>query len=281
MTASRFLSVALPAAGVIALISLVLPASASSFYFQVLQPVSLVIGSLLALYASAMYRRALKATFVFLSGFLFIYCLANILFTNYKDYLGDYDVLAVLIVQIINYSLLILFCVNLLKVITIRQLNKSGWVVAGVTIVLSLFVAIYPEWSLMVDAVSGRLLAAAYPLLQRVSYISYLTIRMLDAALIIVLVPVVWLYIQFLKSRQKQSLTFTVVILGIVCATLLDYAFQAIVHAFPQLLARESHLYTAIPNALYLYGYLVIAAGLYAHNRQDEWGFKAIEKALG
>ena len=31
---------------------------------------------------------------------------------------------------------------------------------------------------------------------------------------------------------------------------------------------------------LFIYGYLIIAVGLYAHRKEDEWGYQAIDKAM-
>ncbi len=39
-------------------------------------------------------------------------------------------------------------------------------------------------------------------------------------------------------------------------------------------------LYAAIKEMIYIYGYLVIAVGLYAHRKEDEWGYKAVDKAM-
>ncbi|MFC1904709.1 hypothetical protein ACFLXT_02980 [Chloroflexota bacterium] len=172
-------------------------------------------------------------------------------------------------IQFVNYFVLILFCINLLKVVDVRQLNRNGWLIAALAFVFCIFLAIYPELALISNISSFGLPA-----------ILYIIIRILDAALIIVLTPVVWLYIQYLRSRQKQSLTFTVIIFGIVCATLFDYIFQLVLTVFPHLIAEGSLLQTAIPEGLFIYGYLIIAVGLYAHRKQDEWGYNTIDRAI-
>ena len=107
-----------------------------------------------------------------------------------------------------------------------------------------------------------------------------IAMRILDAGLIIVLVPVLWLYVQYLKSRQRQSLTFTVIVFGIVCATLFDYLFELVITVFPRLLTEGSLLYISIPETLFIYGYLIIAVGLYTHRKQDEWGYNIVDRAM-
>lgn len=282
MNHTRFLQIALPVIVIPALIILFLPAGVSSTYVSVSQPLSLLIGSLLALYVSFSYRKQLKAAFIFLSAYLFIYMLAIILFTHGESFLrsffGDYYGQLVLSVQALNYFMLFIFCINVLKVVNITHLDRNGWIIFGVTVVFSVFLAVYPVLDLITDIWKGKLLAVPATLVQSLSYI---LIRLVDAGLIIVLTPVVWLYIQYLKSQQQQSLTFTVIVFGIVCATLFDYLCQSVLKMFPQLLATESPLRTAISEMLYLYGYSVIAVGLYAHFKEDEWGYNIIDKAMG
>jgi len=273
-----FLKIALPVVAIPALIVLFLPAGVMYTYVDVVEPLSLLIGSLLALYVSFFYRKQLRVAFIFLSAFLFIYMLAIIFFLSFSPILlpyleplvGGAEVLRVVQgVQFINYAMLLLFCVNLLKVIDIRELNRNGWILFSLTFIFCMLVAIYPVLDLIKD-ISNLGLTGIFSV----------TMRVFDAALIIVLVPVLWLYVQYLKSWQRQSLTFTVIIFGIVCSTVFDYLFELIITIFPRLLIEGSPLYTSIPEMLFIYGYLIIAVGLYAHRKQDEWGYKTVDRAM-
>ena len=278
MTHTLFLKIALPVIAIPALIVLLLPAQVVFTYIDIVEPLSLLTGSVLALYVSFMYRKQLRAAFAFLSVFLFIYMLAIIFFLSFspillphlETYLGEAEIFSLVQgIQFINYAMLFLFCVYLLRVVDVTQLNRNGWILFGLTVIFCVFVAIYPVLDL-IKSISG----VSLPI------ISHITIRIFDAVLIIILVPVLWLYVQYLKSRQTQSLTFTVVILGIVCATVFDYLFQLITTLFPRLLTEGSPLYTTIPEMLFIYGYLIIAVGLYAHRREDAWGFNTVNKVL-
>lgn len=354
MSHTLFLKIALPAIAIPALVVLFLPAGAMTTYVDVVEPLSLLIGSFLALYVSFSYRKQLKTAFIFLSVFLLIYALAIVLFLSFspillpylEPYLGDAEILSLVqSIQFINYAMLFFFCINLLKVIDITKLNRNGRILFGMAVLFCGLLAIYPVSSLIRDiwmralpitvyiarqflhtaviiilipvlwlyvqylksrqrqaltltviifgAVLGLIILfsvfmAVYPMLplirdvwsQTLPTISYITIRLLDTALIIVLVPVLWLYVQYLKSQQRQSLTFTVIIFGIVCATVFDYLFQLIVKVFPRLLTEGSLLYTTIPETLFIYGYLIIAVGLYAHRKQDDWGYSAVDRAM-
>ncbi len=278
MTHTLFLKIALPLLAIPALLVIFLPAEVWPTYVDVIEPFSLLIGSSLALYVSFSYRKQLKAAFLFLSVFLLIYALAIVLLLSYSPLLlphletrlGDAEIFRIVqSVQFINYAMLFLFCINLLKVIDIRQLNRNGWIIFTLTIIFSIFLAVFPVVDLVKEISSLGL-----------SLISHITIRVFDAALIIILVPALWLYIQYLKSNQRQSLTLTVVIFGIVFFTLFDYLFQSITKLFPQLLAEDSSLYFKIPEMLYIYGYLIIAVGLYTHHKQDEWGYNIIDRTI-
>ena len=354
MTHTLFLKIALPVIAIPALIVLVLPSGVWPTYVDVVEPVSLLFGSVLALYVSFSYRKELKTAFIFLSVFLLIYALAIVLFLAFSPILipflqtrlgGDQIFSLVQTIQFINYAMLFFFCINILRVIDIKTIGRNGWIVLGVTIPFCGLLAIFPVvdevrdiWNQALPVINyffrqlldyaaivvlipvlwayvqylksrkkqtvsftvvvfGSALAllilfwillAIFPVLPSIRelwsralpQISFLTVRAFDAILIIVLVPVVWLYFQFLKSQQRQSLTFTVIISGIVFFTLFDYLFELIVAIFPNMLADTSSLHGTIPEALFIYGYLAIAVGLYAHRKQDEWGFNAIEKTL-
>ncbi len=278
MSHTLFLKIALPIILIPALLVLFLPAGVWRTYVDVVEPLALLIGSFLALYVSFSYRKQLKASFIFLSVFLLIYALAIALLLAYSPilvpflelHLGAAEILRIVYaIQFINYSMLFFFCINLLRVVDVRQLNRNGWIAFSLTSIFCLFLAIYPVLDIIRDIANiGE------------SGIFYITIRILDAGLIIVLAPVLWLYVQYLKSQQRQSLTFTIIIFGIVCVTVFDYLFQLIIKVFPQLLAEGSPLYSTIPEMLFIYGYLLIAVGLYAHRKQDEWGYKAIDRTM-
>ncbi len=278
MTHTRFLKIALPAIAIPALVVLLLPENAMTMYVDILEPVALLLGSYLALWVSFSYRKQLKAAFIFLSLFLLIYALAVILFLSntpllipaLESRLENAEILQIVQgVQFVVYAMLLFFCINLLRVIDVTRLNRSGLVLLVLTAVFCLLLALYPVADLLKNSPSLEL-----------SGIFQITIRVLDALLIIVLAPVLWLYIQYLKSQQRQSLTFTVIILGIVCATIFDYIFQLITTLFPGMLSEGSLLYTTIPEVLFIYGYLIIAVGLYAHRKQDEWGYQTVDRIM-
>ncbi|MFC1985001.1 hypothetical protein ACFLUW_01185, partial [Chloroflexota bacterium] len=138
MTHRLFFKIALPLLAIPALLVIFLPAKVWPTYVDVIEPFSLLIGSFLALYVSFSYRKQLKAAFLFLSVFLLIYALAIVLLLSsaplllphLETRLGDTEIFHIVqSIQFINYAILFLFCINLLKVIDIRELNRNGWII--------------------------------------------------------------------------------------------------------------------------------------------------------
>jgi hypothetical protein len=273
MNAARFLKIALPVIAIPALVILFLPESLWRTYVDIVEPLALLAGSALAMWVSFSYRKQLKAAFVWLSMFLLIYAAAIVLFLSFSPLLVPYleprigterIIFMVQLIQYIDYAALFLFCFYVQRVTNILQLNGKGWLLFVFTVIYAGTSAIYPLISQGVSTIR----------------FSVITMRALDAILIIILVPVLWLYIQYLTTQRKQSFTFTLVIFGIVCSTIFDYLFQFITAIFPHLLPGGSSLYTTIPEVLFVYGYLLIAVGLYAHRKEDDWGYEAIERAM-
>lgn len=278
MTHVRFLKITLPAVAIPALVVLFLPEKVMETYVDIVEPLSLLIGSFLALWVSFIYRKQLKASFTFLSIFLLVYAVSIILLLAYnpilqsvlEDHLDKANTVGVTFgIQLVNYVLLGLFCFYLLKSVSIRKLSRGGWILLTLTTIFCLLFAFYPEREIFKDLAAIQLSDALA-----------IVVRVFDALLIIALTPVIWLYIQYLRSEQQQSLTFTVIISGIVCATVFDYLFQFILALSPALLSDNSVLVSSIPEALFIFGYLIIAVGLYAHRKQDEWGYQTIDKMM-
>jgi len=268
MTHGKFLAIALSLAVIPALAVMFLPEGILNTYIDVCKPVTLFVGSVFALLATRLYRRQLRTAFVCFAAYMFLFMVA-LLVMNY-DLLPASDTYAritLFATQLLIYVMLVLFFLFLLRSIHIRQVDGAAWAFAGATLVLSLFVALYPP------IVEGYWVAA-------LPNVFFIMSRVLDALLVTFLVPAVWLYIQYLRSQSRQSLTVTAIIAGITIGTLFDYLFESIVRLFP-VLSETSMLHYTIPNVLYIYGAVVMVAGLYAHLKADEWGFKAIERALG
>ncbi len=266
MNHTKFLTISLPIFLIFSLLVFILPANIAARYSDIFQTVILLAGAWLAFRVSASYVKDLRMVFVFLGLYLLIFAIALIVLPILETRTESSFIWFVLGMQFADYIMLLISCIYIVKVVDVRRLNSTGWAIFTVTLAFCIFVAIFPPIR------SG----AEVSLL----YILNIVIRLLDAVLIVAMVPIIWLYIQYLKARQQQSLTFTVIVIGIISSTVFDYLFQTIIAAVPQLLGTDSSLNTTIPEMIFSFGYSIIAIGLYAHLKHDEWGFKMIEKAL-
>jgi hypothetical protein len=263
---TKFLTISLPIFLIFSLLVFILPENMAARYVDIFQTVVLLAGAWLAFKVSTKYLKDLRMVFKFLSLYLLIFAIALIVLSILETQSGSFFIWLVLAMQFLVYIMLLISCIYIVKVVDVRRLNSTGWVIFTVTLVFCIFVAIFPPIR------SGTELS--------LQYVLNIVIRLLDAALIVAMVPIIWLYLQYLKARQQQSLTFTVIVTGIIFSTVFDYLFQTIITAVPQCLESGSTLCTTIPEMIYSFGYSIITIGLYAHLKHDEWGFKAIEKAL-
>jgi hypothetical protein len=105
-----------------------------------------------------------------------------------------------------------------------------------------------------------------------------MAIRVFDMAIVMMLVPVLLLYMQHLKSKAQESITFTFIMGGVIWSLLSTYFFE-----FGMTPAQVGQIYQTGSwlDVVYIFGYFIIAVGLYANMKYDEWGFRMIEKAIG
>jgi hypothetical protein len=267
MSHTKFLAIFLPIALLLPLAALFIPDSLQVTYTNTVEVIALFTGSLLAYMVAVSYRKYLKTAFVFLALYLLIFGLAIIIIPLLERPLGDAFLDFVLVVQVLNYAMLAVSSVFIVRTVDVKKLNVTGWLLVCATLLVCFFVALYPPLSAGTQNISFQ-------------FIVKLAIRLVDAALVTALVPVIWMYVQYLKTQQQQSLTFTVIVAGIVLSTIFDFIFESLTTAFPTLFSPDSSLYFLIPEMIYMYGFSIITIGMFAHLKHDEWGFKAIEKAL-
>lgn len=273
MDRKRILLYAVISAAVLSLLCVILPTAVETVYSSIMLPLALLLGFIFGIQVASTYQKALKMSFVFLSLFLVIYMLVNIPYIWPPMYalLKENLIFLLLAMQIVNYAMLIISCAYTLKVIEARKMNKYGWVVFGVLLALGIFVVVY--------GIPPMLGALPY---NPAGAISGMMIRLFDISIVLMLVPVLVLYLQYSKSQAQESITFTLVMLGIIISLLSTYIIQfATGMTSLDEAAQSGFVAPSVINAAYLFGYLIIAIGLYAHRKYDDWGFQMIEKALG
>jgi hypothetical protein len=79
MDRRRILIIAIVGAALLSVLSFIIPKNAGSVYSSVMQPLVLLLGFALALKVALNYGRELRKSFLFLSLFLLLYMVSNIL----------------------------------------------------------------------------------------------------------------------------------------------------------------------------------------------------------
>ena len=254
-------------AAIFSLLSFILPRTAASIYSLIMLPLILFVGFILGLQVASTYEKDLKKSFLFLSLFLIIYMLINIdaLWPPLYSVLGRSLIFLVLFLQVVNYAMLIVSCIYTLRVMEARRMHKYGWVIFGMLFDICVYIVFYGIPAMMGGIPANPAVA-----------VSSMMIRIFDMSIVLMLVPVLVLYLQNSRSKAQESVTFTLIMCGIIISLLSTYIIE-FATGMPPYKAAEAGLL----NPPYLFGYIIIAIGLYAHRKYDEWGYKMIEKALG
>ncbi|MBI4216782.1 MAG: hypothetical protein HY687_05270 [Chloroflexi bacterium] len=270
MNPKLILLMAVLLAGALSFSSLILPGPAASLYTAIMQPLTLFLGFALALRVAFRYKKDLKKSFLFLSLFLLLYALANIhiLWVFLYASLGSLTTTIILLLQVTDYAMLLASCVYTLRVIEVKALNRYGWALLGLVFALGVYVVAYEAPAL--ESLSAIPLVA----------LSRLMIRVVDMAVVLMLIPVLLLYLQHSRAKAQESVTFAFIMGGLILSITSTYILQLVLGVSLDTMAREYFQKGSLLDAIYIFGYLLIAAGLYAHSKYDEWGFKAVERAL-
>jgi len=189
-------------------------------YTWVMQPLALFMGFILAQRVAAIYNRDLRKSFLFLSFFLLLYMPTNIpqqvIWIPLLNAVGSTVFLIIInLLQAAAYAMLITSCVYTVRVIEIKRLNTTGWVVMGILSALCAYI-IY-------EGVAGAVnIFANSP----TDAISLMVIRVFDMAIILMLVPVLLLKLQYSQAKAQESLTFSMIMGGIIISLFSTYIFE-------------------------------------------------------
>jgi hypothetical protein len=271
MTSQRFIAIAAPAALVLALLAVALPDGSGAQYARLAQPLGLAVGAGLAFWVGAFYRAGMRNAFFLIGGFLLLYCLTNWdwLLSGIAQRLGGNFLRTLLVYQIVDYAMLLTATVWIVRMMDVRRLSMAGWVVATLTIALaSAFVAngmstfreLYD-----VSAEAGSI---------------YLVIRVFDVLVMTMLVPVVWLYVQNARSQYQENSTFMLVLVGIIASLTTVYFYELLKGDPLTVIAASEYQQGSLLDVLYLFGYLIICVGLFAHRKHQEWSFGRLDQLL-
>ncbi len=252
---------------------LILPDTVASIYVAVMHPLALFGGFVFALRVASIYRKQLKKSFLFLALFLVFYMLANIFSLGEWKYLislmGTNTIYLVLLLQIITYAMLITSCVYTLSVIDVKRMNRYGWISLGMMIPLCVFVVVY-EIPWMIENIS----------LSPMVTILRMVIRVIDMAVILMLMPVLFLYLQYLRQKHQESVTFSLTMGALIIALFSTYVLQLATGLSLDTISREYYQKGSLLDAIYMFSYLLVATGLFVHRKYDEWGYETIDKFM-
>ena len=250
---------------------LILPDTVASIYVTVMHPLALFLGFVFALRVASTYRKQLKKSFLFLALFLLFYIPTNIpsLWKYLASLMGTNTIYLVLLLQIIDYAMLIISCVYTLSVIDVKRMNRYGWISLGLMIPLCVFVVVY-EIPWMMEYIS----------LNPIATISMMVIRVFDMTIILMLMPVLFLYLQYLRQKHQESVTFSLTMGALIIILLSTYVFQLRTGLSLYTISREYFQKGSLLDAIYMLGYLLMATGLFVHLKYDEWGYKTIDKFM-
>lgn len=256
----------------LSVLCVIFPPNVGGTYASVMQPLSLFVGFILALKVSSYYQKALKKSFFFLSLFFALYMVSNILglWQFLYSHLGNAATLDLIqILQLSSYAMLITSCIYTLKVIEVKRIARYGWIFIGVMVPVCVYIVIRGLPSMAV--------ISANPQVEIVN----LLVRIFDMAIILMLVPVIILYIQHLKAKAQESVPFTIIMGGLIFSIISTYIYQMATGLSLNTIATDYFQKGSALDTIYLFGYCLMIVGLYANIKYSEWGYKAIEKALG
>lgn len=271
MTSQRFIAIAIPTALLLSLLAVALPGGAGATYARFILPISLALGAGLAFWVGAFYRAGMRNAFFLIGGFLLLYALTNWdwLLSAIAERMGGSFLRALLVYQFIDYAMLLSAIVWVVRMMDVRRLSKPGWLVAlGAIAIAAAFV------------VNGMPTVRELFDLSTEAGTIYLVIRLFDVLVMSLLVPVVWLYIQNARARYQENSTFTLVLVGIVASLNAVYFYELLKGSPLTVIAASEYQQGSFLDVLYLFGYLLIAIGLVAHRKHQQWSFNRLDQLL-
>jgi len=254
---------AIPAILILAIITLILPKEIAGKYAVTTMLSSLLIGFLLSLKIAFSYERELRKVFLYLAPFILLLFLGNI--KEFWEFLyeccGKLPVIS-LVIAGIAYVFLLMSCINIIKMTDLTILEKKDWF-----IVISMFIL-------------GNYIILFFLLNYKIEFtmevMTKILFRIIDIAVVFLLLLVIIIYRKQSKEKNKESITFTVILIGIIISTIGDYVFEIITNISHQTLSTQFHSGTLL-DSLYIFSYMLMAVGLFAHLNYHKWSIQKID----
>jgi len=258
-----FLKFAFPVIFMLSFITLLLPRGIAGIYAVNIMLLALFIAFLLSIKVAYSYERELRKVFLYLAPFILLLFLVNI--ERFWDVLysifGTLPYLS-LIIAGIAYVLLIMSCINILKITDFTEIDKKEWFVIILTFILGNYTIFFFILNYQVEL--------------NVDVLTKILFRIIDNAVVLMLLPILFLYRKQSKKENKESITFTIVLIGIIISTIGDYVYEIITEISHQELSAEFHTGTFL-DSIYILSYLLIALGLFVHLNYYKWTMDKID----
>ena len=231
----------------------------------------MLFSSFLSLWVAQMYRRDLRRSFLFLSLFLFLYGLVNTapLVDEMRKALGENFLTVVITWQVTTYFMLFVACVFILRAIGITTMGKWGIPVMGITLLLAAGV-VANGMTFFFDFLKVDTRAAVLIFL----------IRIFDVLVMLMLVPVLLLYVEGARAAYQESATFAFVAMAIIASLVFVYLYELIKGQPLAQIAEAEYQKGSLLDGLYIFMYLTVAVGLFAHRKHQQWSLRKLERNL-
>ncbi|MCZ7382605.1 MAG: hypothetical protein O8C64_13670 [Candidatus Methanoperedens sp.] len=263
MNPRLFLKMAFPAILILSFITLVLPRNVAGIYTVDMMLVSLFIAFLLSLKVAFSYERELRMVFLYIAPFILLLFLVNVgqFWTIVYDLFGQFPFIS-LIIAGIAYVFLIMSCINVLKITDFAEFHKKEWAAIFLMCILSNYIII--------------LYLLNYHLEYNAEGLTKILFRIIDNAIVLMLLPILFLYRKHSLREKRESVTFTIVIIGIIISTIGDYVYEILARISHQELSEGFHTGTLL-DSIYIFSYLLIAIGLFVHLNYYKWTMGRID----
>lgn len=164
--------------------------------------------------------------------------------------------------------MLITSCVYTLKVIEVKRINRYGWIFIGLLIPLCVYIVIRNLPSLSAISANPK------------DEILRMLITVFDMAIVLMLVPVVLLYLQHLRAKAQESVTFTIIMAGLILSIISTYIFKLTTGMSLDKIATDYFQQGSVLDVVYIFAYCLMVVGLWGNMKYSKWGYQAIERAL-
>jgi len=263
MNPRLFLKMVFPAILVLALITMILPKSIAGVYTVNTMLLALFMAFLFSIKVAFSYERELRKVFLYLAPFILLLFLVNI--NKFWEILysafGPLPYLS-LIIAGIAYVLLIMSCINILKITDFTEMQRKEWL----AIILMFALGNYIIFFFFLN----------YRFEFNVDVLTKILFRIIDNAIVLMLLPILFMYRKQSRKENRESITFTIVLIGIIISTIGDYVYEILAKVSHQELSAEFHTGTFL-DSIYIFSYLLMAVGLFVHLNYYKWTMNKVD----